>query len=74
MAKEQKVEKQVDEEEVEAPAKKRKHDKKDLNGSVENDTSQMDVVENGDAEENGDEVKSKKHKKKKNKNKDADKE
>jgi hypothetical protein len=34
----------------------------------------MDVVENGDAEENGDEAKSKKHKKKKNKNKDADKE
>ena len=64
MAKEQKVEKQVDEEEVEAPAKKRKHDKKDLNGSVENDTSQMDVVENGDAM----------IKKKKNKNKDADKE
>ena len=34
----------------------------------------MDVVVNGDAEENGDEAKSKKHKKKKNKNKDADKE
>ena len=51
----------------EAPAKKRKHDKKELNGSVEEETV-MEVADDGDESE----VKSKKSKKKKNKSKDAE--
>lgn len=72
LSKDKKVE-AVDETDAveEAPAKKRKHDKKELNGSVEEakeEEAVMEVVEDGDESE----LKSKKSKKKKNKSKDAE--